>query len=643
MPCWFYEPEDLKTTPSRKDAIDEGTEARYRREGARFIIEAGTAMKLRYDTMATGVVYFHRFYMFHSFKEFPRYLTGAACLFLAGKVEETPKKCKDIIRIAKELLPEHHFAAFGDDPKEEIMTYERILLQTIKFDLQVEHPYSYLLKYAKTFKGDKEKIQKLVQMAWTFVNDSLCTTLCLQWEPHITAVAFLYLAGRLSKSDLLDWSGKSNKVKWWESLSEDVSLDIMEDVCHHLLDLYAAGKKGSHGTPIKSSKRLKQKSPSTSDADKPKDEPRVKQMKLEGDKAAPPPPPPPPSKSKSSTSSSSQPKPAVQQIPLPSAPAFQSTFSQVTNQNQPSTSGSSISNQSATLPPSHQGTYSSALPVKPQTYPPFTSVAPAVFTAEPTQVTYAPATQSQYYSQAPPPLQAPQPQQQPSVPSQPAAFTQNQFTNQSTGNIPGVQAVAPQAPPPQYQVPFSNQFSSSPARQNYSVPPPVVPPVGNQPQVQSNVQGVSTTGGMQPTLRAPSQQQLRPVLNLNQPVSTPPARPLLPAPTHPIVQTQVRPVMQGVGQVPHTPVQQSSLPPLIQGTGSQGGSAPVRPPAFQNQGVNSRNYGAFSGHTSGNPPPLMSVSINPPMPANATALATVRITGRVRPQQPGSGASNWKR
>jgi hypothetical protein len=73
-------------------------------------------------------------------------------------------------------------------------------LQTIKFDLQVEHPYSYLLKYAKCLKGnmirlyikqkfmqkeiifisnkfilifvgDKNKLQKMVQMAWTFVND----------------------------------------------------------------------------------------------------------------------------------------------------------------------------------------------------------------------------------------------------------------------------------------------------------------------------------------------------------------------------------------------------------------------------------------------------------------------------------------
>jgi hypothetical protein len=36
------------------------------------------------------------------------------------------------------------------------MTLERILLQTIKFDLQVEHPYGYLLKYAKCLKGETD-------------------------------------------------------------------------------------------------------------------------------------------------------------------------------------------------------------------------------------------------------------------------------------------------------------------------------------------------------------------------------------------------------------------------------------------------------------------------------------------------------
>lgn len=39
------------------------------------------------------------------------------------------------------------------------MVLERILLQTIKFDLQVEHPYQFLLKYAKQLKG-KQLLQE---------------------------------------------------------------------------------------------------------------------------------------------------------------------------------------------------------------------------------------------------------------------------------------------------------------------------------------------------------------------------------------------------------------------------------------------------------------------------------------------------
>jgi cyclin K len=143
MPCWYYEKKDLKSTPSILDGVDFETERRYRREGARFIMQTGTSMGLGHNTIATGVVYFHRFYMFHSFRTFPRFVTACCCLFLAGKVEETPKKAKDIIKIAKAYLSEQKFMSFGDDPKEEVMTLERILLQTIKFDLQVSVGYDF--------------------------------------------------------------------------------------------------------------------------------------------------------------------------------------------------------------------------------------------------------------------------------------------------------------------------------------------------------------------------------------------------------------------------------------------------------------------------------------------------------------------
>lgn len=171
MPTWFYEKSELKKTPSLANGITHETESRYRHEGARFIVKVGLKMSLRYDTMATGVVYFHRFYMCHSFKTFPRFVTASCCLFLAGKVEETPKKCKDIIKIARSYLTEQQFGTFGEDPKENVLTMERILLQTMNFDLQIEHPYAFLLKYAKALKGDPDVIQRMVQMTWTFIND----------------------------------------------------------------------------------------------------------------------------------------------------------------------------------------------------------------------------------------------------------------------------------------------------------------------------------------------------------------------------------------------------------------------------------------------------------------------------------------
>lgn len=243
MPCWYYEKRDLRCTPSIQSGMEYEGESRYRKEGVRFIMQCGTEMSLGHNTIATGAVYFHRFYMFHTFQEFPRYVTACCCLFLAGKVEETPKKCRDIISIARTILSSDvKFQTFSEDlrkAKEEVMTLESILLQTIKFDLEVEHPYNFLLSYAKCLKGDKVKLQKMVQMAWNFVNDSLSTTVCLQWEPEIIAVALIHLASKLSKFTVSDWTGRqSHHLRWWDMFIADVTMEILEDICHQVLDLY---------------------------------------------------------------------------------------------------------------------------------------------------------------------------------------------------------------------------------------------------------------------------------------------------------------------------------------------------------------------------------------------------------------------
>ena len=68
---------------------------------------------------ATACVYFHRFYMFHSFKQHDRYVVAAACLFLAFKVEEEKKYLSVFVRAFFEtknkLNPQNVSEAVSED------------------------------------------------------------------------------------------------------------------------------------------------------------------------------------------------------------------------------------------------------------------------------------------------------------------------------------------------------------------------------------------------------------------------------------------------------------------------------------------------------------------------------------------------
>ena len=69
---------------------------------------------------------------------------------------------------------------------------ERILLQTLNFDLTLEHPYKPLLAYVKSIGGTRS----LAQVAWNYINDSLRTTICLDFIPRFVAAAAFLLAAQ---------------------------------------------------------------------------------------------------------------------------------------------------------------------------------------------------------------------------------------------------------------------------------------------------------------------------------------------------------------------------------------------------------------------------------------------------------------
>eukprot|EP00038_Savillea_parva_P011345 m.196884 g.196884 ORF g.196884 m.196884 type:complete len:328 (+) comp19927_c0_seq1:462-1445(+) len=231
---WEYRPYS-GATPSSQDGVDAKKEARYRREGCRFIKDVAQNLKLHMNVSNTGSVFFHRFYLQNSFKNYPRFYMAAACLFVAGKVEEQPKKLKDLLPCVFKLYPRKQQPSGVTGPngelgqkmmlelKTQILANERALLQTLDFDLVVKHPPEYLFQFAKSLKLEfGEKIpNQLVQLAYKYINDSFQTLMCLEYRPEVLAVAHLHLAGTLLKLRLVVQPKEEGSVAtptrdWWE-------------------------------------------------------------------------------------------------------------------------------------------------------------------------------------------------------------------------------------------------------------------------------------------------------------------------------------------------------------------------------------------------------------------------------------------
>eukprot|EP01119_Soliformovum_irregulare_P025194 TRINITY_DN9263_c0_g1_i1.p1 TRINITY_DN9263_c0_g1~~TRINITY_DN9263_c0_g1_i1.p1 ORF type:complete len:408 (-),score=65.74 TRINITY_DN9263_c0_g1_i1:3-1226(-) len=227
---WVFTKEELCLGLSSEE---KKTEDFLRRSSCAFIQEAGTRLRFPQWTTATAMSFLQRFYLVHSFKEFDRFAIGITCLFLAGKVEETPKKLKEVIEITFEVKNKH-LSVESKLTEEEfnsirasILTNELLILQTLAFDLTVEHPYKFLLGYVKTIKGDN----KLAQVAWNFVNDSLRTNLCLQFRPQLVAAGAIFLATKY-----LRYKIPEGRVPWWELF--DAKLADLEEISQQILELY---------------------------------------------------------------------------------------------------------------------------------------------------------------------------------------------------------------------------------------------------------------------------------------------------------------------------------------------------------------------------------------------------------------------
>ncbi|MED6219606.1 Cyclin-L1-1, partial [Stylosanthes scabra] len=168
---FYLTDEQLQNSPSRKDGIDEATETTLRIYGCDLIQESGILLRLPQAVMATGQVLFHRFYCKKSFARFHVKKVAASCVWLASKLEENPRKARQVIIVfhrmecRRENLPIEHLDLYSKKYvglKMELSRTERHILKEMGFICHVEHPHKFISNYLATLETPPE----LRQEAW---------------------------------------------------------------------------------------------------------------------------------------------------------------------------------------------------------------------------------------------------------------------------------------------------------------------------------------------------------------------------------------------------------------------------------------------------------------------------------------------
>ncbi|XP_029112732.1 cyclin-T2-like isoform X1 [Scleropages formosus] len=233
---WFFTREQLESTPSRRCGVEPDRELSYRQQAANLIQDMGQRLNVSQLTINTAIVYMHRFYMYHSFTKFHRNIISPTALFLAAKVEEQPRKLEHVIKVAHACLnpqeaPLDTKSNAYLQQAQELVILETIVLQTLGFEITIDHPHTDVVKCSQLVRASKD----LAQTSYFMATNSLhLTTFCLQYKPTVIACVCIHLACKWSNWEIpVSTDGKH----WWEYVDPTVTLELLDELTHEFLQI----------------------------------------------------------------------------------------------------------------------------------------------------------------------------------------------------------------------------------------------------------------------------------------------------------------------------------------------------------------------------------------------------------------------
>lgn len=246
-------------TPTTADGVPPSDEAAATRELDALIAAAGASLSLNPAGLATAASLAHSFYATRSLARNDRVAVAGGALFLAAKLEETPRTLSSVVAALQGAgLPprpggEPSAAAAADA----VVTAERALLYASGFRLGLEHPFRPLLPLLAAHApvaggggggggggeaGAPPQHTTLAQQAWNLVAESAPTRVAISHPPAAVAGAAFVVALRVFAAP-----PRSGDVPWWADAGA-APADVADAVDALLGQYEAAAGVGKEGT-----------------------------------------------------------------------------------------------------------------------------------------------------------------------------------------------------------------------------------------------------------------------------------------------------------------------------------------------------------------------------------------------------------
>lgn len=211
------------------------------------------SLKIEPSSKNRALTYFHRFYVYQSLADFDELDMVACCLFVALKVDDKVIKMETLLKFAYgiknhmlrrkvpklEMESQTYF-----ELKESLQMNERILLQTLGFDLDMTMPGALFLNFVSRDRNEPAhriipdgSHKELAKLAWEWHNLSYGANFCVRYTPEFSAAAFLFASAHHLR---LRMNTTAAGLPWWTALCPAAAEDQLHvfvcefyDYCLH--------------------------------------------------------------------------------------------------------------------------------------------------------------------------------------------------------------------------------------------------------------------------------------------------------------------------------------------------------------------------------------------------------------------------